>query len=269
MTREPVTIRASSFGSLFDCPARWIAIHIDGKRTPNNANAALGTAVHHGTALFDAGRLPNASPVALEDAKEAAFQAVMQQEYEIDWEDEKPAKVADVAVSLTERYCTLYAPNVEYVAVEVSVESLLLTDLDIVLTGHTDRVRRVADGRLGICDVKTGKQAVGTDGTAKAQGHAAQLGVYELVAQTALQVPIEAPAQIIGLQSNLTPDKQRIGTAEIEGAREVLLGDDEHTGLLQTAAKLVHGEIEPWGNPKSMMCHARYCPNHSTCFWRR
>lgn len=269
MTRQPITIRASSFGTLFDCPARWIAIHLEGKRTPNTVNALLGTSVHHGTAVYDTGRLPQGTPVPVAAAKEAAFQSVMTPEYEIEWEDEKPGKVADVAVSLTERYCTLYAPTVEYVAVEISVESLLLTDLDIVLTGHTDRVRRLTDGRLGICDVKTGKQAVGTDGTAKAQGHAAQLGVYELVAQTALQLPIEAPAQIIGLQTNLTPEKQRIGTAEVEGARDVLLGDEEHTGLLHIAAKLVHGEIEPWGNPKSMMCHARYCPNHATCFWRR
>ncbi|MBB0023664.1 PD-(D/E)XK nuclease family protein [Ralstonia pickettii] len=269
MKRKPVTIRASSFGSLFDCPARWIAIHLLGKRTPNNVNALLGTSVHHGTAAFDTGRLPNNAPIPVADAKEVAFQAVMAPEYEVDWEDEKPGKVADVAVSLTERYCTLYAPKAEFVAVEISVESLLLTDLDIVLTGHTDRVRRTADGLLGICDVKTGKQAVGTDGTAKAQGHAAQLGVYEIVAQAALQLPIEAPAQIIGLQSNLTPEKQRIGTAEVEGARDVLLGDEEHTGLLHTAAKLVHGEIEPWGNPKSMMCHGRYCPNYATCFWRR
>lgn len=266
--RTPVTIRASSFGSLFDCPARWIAIHLEGKRTPNAVSALIGTSVHHGTAVFDSSRLPLCTPVPVDHAKQAAFQAVMHPEYEIDWEDEKPGKVADVAVSLTERYCTLYAPTVEYVAVEISVESLLLTDLNIELTGHTDRVRRI-DGRLGICDVKTGKQAVGTDGTAKSQGHAAQLGVYELVAQTALNLPIEAPAQIIGLQSNLTPEKQRIGTAEVEGARDVLLGDEEHTGLLHTAAKLVHGEIEPWGNPKSMMCHARYCPNHATCFWRR
>jgi hypothetical protein len=202
--REPVTIRASSFGSLFDCPARWIAIHLEGKRTPSSANSALGTGVHAGTAVYDESR----------------------------------------------------------------VDSLLLTDLDIVLTGHTDRVRRTDDG-LGICDLKTGKTAVGTDGTAKTHGHAAQMGVYEIVAETALGARMDLPAQIIGLQTNLTPDKQRIGTGEIEGAREVLIGNEEHTGLLRVAAQLVHGDIAPWGNPKSMMCHKRYCPNYQTCFWRR
>lgn len=268
MNRTPVTIRASSFGSLFDCPARWIAIHIEGKRSPSSANSALGTGVHAGTAVYDASRLPECSPVSVDDAKQAAFESVTKPREDVDWEDEQPAKVADVAVSLTERYCTLFAPTIEYAAVEISVDSLLLTDLDIILTGHTDRVRRTENG-LGICDLKTGKTAVGTDGKAKTQGHAAQLGVYEIVAETALDVRMDLPAEIIGLQTNLTAEKQRIGVGEIEGAREVLIGNEEHTGLLNVAAQLVHGDIAPWGNPKSMMCHKRYCPNFQTCFWRR
>jgi hypothetical protein len=266
--REPVTIRASSFGSLFDCPARWIAIHLEGKRTPSSSNAALGTAVHKGTAVFDESRLPGFDPVSVDDAKQAAFEAATKPLDNVDWDGEQPNKVADVAVSLTERYCTLFAPTVEYAAVEISVDSLLLTDLDIVLTGHTDRVRRTPDG-LGICDLKTGKTAVGTDGKAKTHGHAAQMGVYEIVAETALNVRMDLPAEIIGLQTNLTPDKQRIGTGEIEGAREVLIGNEEHTGLLKIASQLVHGEISPWGNAKSMMCSKKYCPSFQTCFWRR
>lgn len=129
MKREPVTIRASSFGSLFDCPARWIAIHLEGKRTPSSANAALGTGVHAGTAAFDEGRLPEHMPVSLDDAKQAAFESVTKPREDVDWDGEQPAKIADVAVSLTERYCTLFAPHVEYAAVEISVDSLLLTDL--------------------------------------------------------------------------------------------------------------------------------------------
>ena len=41
-----ITIRASSLGRLFDCPASWSATHIDGKRTPSNGKAMLGKAVH-------------------------------------------------------------------------------------------------------------------------------------------------------------------------------------------------------------------------------
>ena len=48
-----ITIRASSLGNLFDCPARWAATHIDGLRTPSNGKARLGTAVHASTAVYD------------------------------------------------------------------------------------------------------------------------------------------------------------------------------------------------------------------------
>ena len=48
-----IPIRASSMGELFDCPARWEAKHILGKRMPKSGNAQLGTAVHASTALFD------------------------------------------------------------------------------------------------------------------------------------------------------------------------------------------------------------------------
>lgn len=264
--RQPITIRASSFGSLFDCPARWIAIHLEGRRVPQNGKAALGTALHAGTAAFDAERLAGQVP-SLSAAEDAAVESVRVPRDETDWEGEQQ-KAESVARSLTRKYCQEESHMHDYVAVEASVESLLIADLNIILTGTTDRVERI-DDEYGIRDIKSGKQAVGTDGKAKTQGHAAQMGVYELVAEAATSMPMRAPAQIIGLQTNQTPDKQRIGTGEIVGAKEVLLGDDENTGLLVTAAKLVHGEIPPWGNPKSMMCHNRYCPSFNTCFWRR
>lgn len=263
---SPVTIRASSFGSLFDCPARWIAIHLEGRRMPQSGKAALGTALHTGTALFDSERLAGQVP-SLSAAEDAAVASIKMPRDDTNWEGEQ-AKAESVARSLTAKYCTEESPKHEFVAVEASVESLHITDLNIILTGTTDRVEKTEDG-YGIRDIKSGKQAVGTDGKAKTIGHGAQMGVYELVAEAATKLPITAPAQIIGLQTNLTPDKQRIGTGEIVGAREVLLGDAENTGLLVTAAKLVHGEIPPWGNPKSMMCHGSYCPSFNTCFWRR
>lgn len=267
MTRHPITIRASSFGALFDCPARWCAIHLEGRRSPQSANAALGTAIHAGTAVFDADRVKHVEP-SLSAAEDAAVESVRKPREETIWDDESADKAERVARSLVGRYCTMESPRHEFVAVEASVERLLITDLAIELTGHVDRVRATDEG-YGIADLKSGKTAVGTDGRAKTHGHAAQMGVYELVAQAATQLPITAPAQIIGLQTNLTPEKQRIGTAQIIGAREVLLGDEGHSGLLATASKIVHGEIEPWGNAKSMMCSATYCPAYSTCFYRR
>lgn len=265
---DPVVIRASSFGALFDCPARWTAIHREGRRMPQSGKAALGTAIHAGTALFDAERVAHQVP-SLDAAKDAAVESVRKPRDETIWDDDSADKAERIAVSLTERYCTAESPKHQFVAVEASVESLHITDLSIILTGHVDRVRQAPSGGYGISDLKSGKQAVGTDGRAKTHGHGAQMGVYELVAQAATGLVITEPAQIIGLQTNLTPDKQRIGTGEIEGTREVLLGSDDQPGLLQIAARIVHGEIPAWGNPKSMLCHGNYCPAFSTCYWRK
>lgn len=263
----PVTIRASSIGGLFDCPARWVAINLEGRRMPQSANAAIGTAIHAGTALFDGERVRQQTP-SLSAAEDAAVESVRKPREETVWDEEGADKAENVARSLVGRYCTLESPKHHFVAVEASVESLHITDLGIVLTGHVDRVRSTDEG-YGIADLKSGKQAVGTDGKAKTHGHAVQLGVYEIVAEAATKLPITAPAQVIGLQTNQTPDKQRIGTGDVVGARQVLLGDQDNTGLLVTASKIVHGEVPAWGNPKSMMCHERYCPNFKTCFWRR
>lgn len=264
--KVPVTIRASSFGSLFDCPARWISIHLEGRRTPQSGKAALGTAIHAGTASFDAERVAGQTP-SVSTAVDAAMESIRKPRDETIWDGEQD-KSEKIALSLTAKYCNEESHKHQFVAVEASVESLLITDLGIILTGTTDRVELTDEG-YGIRDIKSGKTAVGTDGKAKTHGHGAQMGVYELVAESATKLPITAPAGIIGLQTNLTADKQRIGTGEIVGARDVLLGDAENTGLLVTAARLVHGEIPAWGNPKSMMCHRNYCPAFATCFWRR
>lgn len=266
--RNPITIRASSFGSLFDCPERFISIYILKMRSPQSGAAALGTAIHAGTAVYDLDRVNGARP-SLSAAEDAAVESVQQPRDETIWDEEGQDKAEKIARSLTSRYCTLESAKHNFVAVEASVDELLITDLNIILTGHVDRVQKTAVDGYGIVDLKSGKTAVGTDGRARTHGHGAQMGVYELVAQAAANVPITASAQIIGLQTNVTPDKQRIGTGEIDGAREVLLGDADHIGLLTTAAKIVHGDIPAWGNPKSLFCSDKYCPNFNTCFWRR
>ena len=269
MTRAPITIRASSFGSIFDCPSRWIAIHLERLPSPSTGKAQLGTAIHAGTAVFDTDRVNGVAP-SLEAACDAAAEAILNPDREVDWADDKPADAIDVAVSITSRYATIESPKHEFVAVEARVEALHVTDLDIILTGTTDRVYRAPDtDELGIADIKSGKTIVHADGSVETKGHAAQLGVYELVAQAAIGAPLTAPAKVIGLQTNKTPDKQRIATADIVGAREPLLGDEQHTGLLTLASRIVHGEVEAGVNPKSMMCSARYCPRYATCFWRR
>lgn len=269
-SKTPVTIRASSFGSLFDCPARWIAIHLEKKRSPSNGKAALGTAIHAGTAVYDTERLESncethrGSVVA---AAQAAVSSLENPTEDVLW-DEDINKAKDIAASLTVKYCQQESHKHNFVAVEAKVEQMLIKDLGIILTGTTDRIELTNEG-YGIRDIKTGKTAVSSDGKANTKGHAAQMGVYELIAGAAYGQSMDAPAEIIGLQTNLTPEKQRIGTGKIVGAKEVLIGNEQHTGLLEIAAEIVHGVRAPWGNPKSTMCTEVYCPNFNTCFWRK
>lgn len=262
-----IKVRASSLGSLFDCPARWAATHIEGKRTPGNSKSILGTAVHASTAVFDQGVIDGAG-ITIDEAAAAAVDTIHKPGDEVVWEDgSTPQEAERIAVSLHAKYCQQIAPQQTYRAVELICEDLEITDLGIALTGTTDRVRETEDG-LAICDIKTGKAAVGTDGTVKTAGHAFQMGVYELLAEHASGERISGPAQIIGLNTAKTTASQRVGTGQIQGARELLLGDDETPGILEHASRLIHSGSF-YGNPKSMMCHERYCPAFSTCKFRK
>lgn len=263
-----ITIRASSLAELFDCPARWEAKHLLGMRLPSSGAARLGTAVHAGTALFDQSRL-DGHPLTAEEAAGALVDTLHGKDDaegngEVDWGDTDPRSAEKIGLALHARYCADIAPHQDYTGVEVSCERLEITDLGIALTGTTDRIRMLPDGQLGIADLKTGGRAVGSDGAAVTQGHGPQMGVYELIAEFAVGQPLTAPAQIIGLQTGKTASAQRVGTGEIHGARDALLGDEERPGLLQHASRLIHSGSF-YGNPKSVLCSARYCPAHATC----
>ncbi len=261
-----VSIRASSLSELFDCPARWEAKHIKKMRRPTSAAARLGTAVHAGTALYDQSIL-DGSPLTPDEAAGAVVDAIHRPDEDVDWEDTSPREAESIAVPLHRLYCERIAPEQEYVAVEATCESLTLTDLGLTLTGTIDRVR-VDDGRFGIADIKTGKSAVGADGTVKTQGHAAQIAVYELLASHALDQDMAAPAQIIGLQVAKTDKGRRAGSGFITGARELLLDEETSPGLLRHASNILHsGDF--FGNPRSQLCNPKYCPAYTTCRWRR
>lgn len=262
-----VTIRASSLSTLFDCPARFEAVHINGMRMPRSAPAQLGTAIHASTALFDGSRLPGGDKLSIDDCAGAAVDALHHPQEDVDWEDESPGALESIALALHKKYCEQIAPLQAYVGVEVKCERLELTDVGIALTGTTDRVRRSAAGN-GIGDLKSGKTAVSADGTVKTQGFAAQLAVYELLAEHAMGVPITAPAQIIGLQTGKTDKAQRVGTAIVQDARSTLIGTPDKPGLLEHAGALLKSGIF-FGNSRSMLCGERFCPLWSSCRYRK
>lgn len=263
---DMIQIRASSLSELFDCPRRWQAKHLEKIRMPTSSATFLGTAVHAGTALFDQSHL-DGNPLTPEEAAGAVVDVLQHPEEDVDWEDSNAAEAESVALPLHRMYCERIAPKNAYVAVEATAEDLPITDLGIVLTGTIDRVRTV-DGALGIADIKTGKTAVAADGTIPTQKHAAQLGAYELLASRTLEVELAAPAQIIGLQVAKTDKGRRAATATICGARDLLLGDDNRPGMLQHASRIIHsGDF--YGNPRSSLCTAKYCPAYNVCRWRK
>ena len=262
-----ILIRASSVPTMFDCALRWQTEHLEKRRCPKSLNAQLGTAVHKGTAVFDIERV-SGKPGNLTAAKDAAAEAMDKPEEEIALTpDDKPAQSKDIAVSLVDKYATEFAPTHAFVGVEIGVPALELTDLGLILTGTADRVRMTEDGP-GIADVKTGKTIVNANNEVDVAGHASQIGVYELLAGAAIGQPMTAPAEIIGLQTNVTRDKQRIAVGTIINAREVLIGDEQNRGLLPVMADIAHGRVT-WGNPKSYLCHKKYCARFNSCFYRR
>lgn len=268
MSGTVVSIRASSLPEAFDCPARFEAKHLLGMRSPRSGKALLGTAIHASTAVYDRSRLEQ-SGITVDEAAAAAVDAIHHPQEDVSLEaDERPQDLEDIAVALHARYCTEIAPTQQYAAVEVKCDELVISDLGIALTGTTDRVRQT-DAGYGIADLKSGGAAVRADGHVSTHGHAYQLGVYELLAQHASDVPITAPAKIIGLQTAKTARGQRVAVSEdIVGAREVLVGTDDAPGVLQMVAKMIHGGTFP-GNPRSMLCGPKYCPRFHNCNFRR
>lgn len=265
---ELTRIRASSLPELFDCPARWEAKNLRGIRLPSGSASALGTAVHAGTAAFDQSRLDN-NPVTADEAAGAVVDAIYAPHDDVVWDaDCQPRDAEKIGIALHKLYCKEIAPKQEYVAVEALCESLDIPELGIRLTGTTDRITYSELDGYGIADIKTGKRAVGTDGSVHTKGHAAQIAVYELLAWHALGQVMEAPAQIIGLQVAKTDKGRRAGIGTLQGARELVVGTDEQPGLLQYASNMIKSGSF-YGNTRSVLCTSAYCPIFRTCQWRK
>lgn len=262
---NPVRLRASSLSELFDCPARWEAKALLGMRMPSSGPATLGTAIHAGTAAFDQAVLDK-DPISISQAADTLVDAIWKPNEEVDWGDDKPKDAEKVGLILLNKYCLQIAPRQTYAGVELECENVELTNLGLILTGTTDRVR-VQGNKYGISDVKSGGRVVGTDGTVNAAGHAAQLGVYELLGEVSMGVQMSLPAEIIWLQTGKTSASQRTGTGYVKSPKQLLLGAEESPGLLDHASNLIHSGSF-YGNPKSNLCSPKYCPRWKTCKYR-
>ena len=261
-----VTIRASSLPELFDCPARWEAKYLRGMFLPSSGAAQLGTAIHAGAAAFDAAAV-NGNPITADDAAGATVDAIHKPGTEVVWDELTPQAAEKIALNLHGKYCREVAPKQTYIGVEVPCERVEITDLGLAFTGTTDRVRVVEeDGAIGITDLKSGARAVGSNGKVNVAPHLGQLGVYELLTGQALGIPMTAPAQVVGLQTGKTPATQRIALGA-GNAKPAMFGDEERPGLLHMASAIVHSGLF-YGNPRSYLCSAKYCPAHGSCRFR-
>ena len=263
--QEPFKVRASSWAGLFDCGYRWEGIHLLGMRNVVGRRAALGTAIHAGTAAFDQGRL-DASGLTADDAAGVMIDKLRDPENEFDPDkDDLTAKDAEIlGISLTTRYCKEVSPNYDFVAVEMETKPL---DIDcgggviVRLTGTMDRARiRKGSNGIGIADIKSGSTAA-QKGEANTKGHGPQVGTYELLFEHTTGEMITDAAEIIGLK---TSGKAEIGTGKISNGRKMMVGSDNHPGLIEFAAQMFRtGNFYP--NPKSLLCSEKYCPRYSKC----
>ncbi len=278
-TISPVTVRASALPDFLDCGARAEAKHLLKIFSPSSPKALLGTAIHRSTALYDQSHI-DGTGLSIDEAAGAAVDAIHKPKEEVAYtaDDMSANELESIAVSLHHKYCNEIAPWQTYTHVEVYCERVEITDIGLILTGTTDRVRVVeavpsgeADGvktGFGISDVKSGGTAVSAAGVVNTKGHTYQLGVYEILAEHALGIPITQPAEIIGLQTGKTERGQRVARGEIERPRDVLIGTVESPGVLEIVANMIHRGVFV-GNPRSILCHERYCPIYNRCKFRR
>lgn len=260
--RPLAIVRASSWPGLFDCAHRFYWQDVMGVRGPSSARSAIGTAVHAGTAVFDRAVMEG-KPASIDEAVEASHQALSNPQEEVVFDDDLSPKEADAfAVRLTAKYCAEISPTRTYSAVELQCTALdIVTRHGIVrVTGTTDRVRVLQDGQRGISDLKTGARATektqdGSGRRAVTKGHHLQLGIYTLMAEQASGERMDAPAEIVGLQ---TTKEAPCATGEIADVKTPLLGTDERPGLIEMAAQMLKEGLFP-PNPKSFVCSAKYC----------
>lgn len=261
------TVRASSWGALFDCAYKWEGEHLLGMRRPSSLRAALGTAIHAGTAAFDQARLDGA-PIRTDDAAGVFVDALQNPDDEVDYKSDKTITLNEaeiIGLALTVKYCAEISPQFTYTSVEMKLNPLTIDcggDLTIKLTGTMDRAR-VADNGAGVIipDVKSGSRII-ENGEVILKGKAAQLGVYQMMYEDTTGEPTVG-GQIIGLQ---TTKKAETGISRLVDGKRVMLGTDKEKGLIEMAAIMFRTGFFP-PNPQSQLCSKKFCARWESCIY--
>ncbi|MDT7835001.1 RecB family exonuclease [Aquabacterium sp. OR-4] len=258
------TVRASSWGSLFDCSYAWEGTHLLGLRKPSGLRAQLGTAVHASTAVFDKARITG-EQVSIDDAAGVFVKTLQEPERDVDYsQDDLSLRDAErIGLSLHTRYCAEMSPRFRFSAVESTLQPM---DIDcgvsiiVRLTGSMDRARiALTDAGEVIPDIKTGARVI-SDGVAQVKGRSAQVGTYQLMRERETGRPT-AGGQVIALQ---TTKAAEVRASHVFDAKRVMTGTDDKPGLIEIAAGMFRSGLFP-PNPQSVLCSPRYCARWATC----
>lgn len=257
-----VTIRASSFGSLFDCAYRFEGEQIMKLYRPSSMRAWLGTSIHASTAAFDQAKLAG-DPISADDAADVFVKTLWEPSEEVAKDPKLTWRQAElIGLTLHARYCAEIAPLMNYESVEMPLKPLEIEHEGqiIRLTGTMDRARvaRTAAGKI-IADLKTGGRLI-SEGVVSTKGRAAQLGTYQLLSEHT-DGQQTAGSQIMALQTSSTT---QVGVSRVFDAKRQLVGTEQQPGLIEMAAKMFKIGLFP-PNPQSVLCDKKYCSRWNTC----
>jgi hypothetical protein len=258
-----INVRASSFGTIFDCAYRFEGEQLLKITKRNSLRAWLGSSIHASTAAFDQAKLDGA-PISADDAAGAFVDMFYDAYAEVELDPKLTMRQGEIiGLTLHSRYCAEIAPTMTYESVEKPLEPLKIDcggGLILRLTGTLDRARvvRTHHGKV-IGDVKTGGRLI-TDGVVSIKGRGAQLGTYQILSEHTDGEEVGG-AQIIALQTTSTT---QVGISKVFDARPLMLGTDENPGLIEMAAKMFKIGLFP-PNPQSVLCDKKYCARWGTC----
>lgn len=258
-----ITIRASSFGSLFDCAFRFEGEQILRMYRPSSMRAWLGTSIHASTAAFDQAKIEG-KPISADDAADVFVRTLWEPSEEVEKDAKLTWREAErIGLTLHARYCAEIAPVMNYESVEMPLQPLEIgcgDGLAVRLTGTMDRARvaRTSAGKI-IADLKTGGRLI-SEGVVSTKGRAAQLGTYQLLSEHT-DGQQTAGAQIMALQTSSTT---QVGVSRVFDAKRQLVGTEQHPGLIEMAATMFKAGLFP-PNPQSVLCDKKYCSRWNTC----
>lgn len=263
-TKLVFEVRASAFGSLFDCGMRFEWETLMRKQRASSLRAWLGTSIHASTAAFDQAKL-DGMPISADEAADVFQETLWNPTEDVDFKDPKltPKQAEVIGLTLHARYCAEISTMMDFESVEMKLKPMdVETDGVIIrLTGTMDRARvvRTAKRHKVIADLKTGGRLI-SDGEVTVKGRAAQLGTYQVLSEYTDGEATDG-AQIMALQ---TTSATQIGVSRVFDAKSHLLGFDGQPGMLEMAGKMFKIGLFP-PNPSSPLCDKKYCGRWNNC----